>query len=221
MTMELRALVHLDPLFAAGSGSFSFGLESLVRDGFIREPRDVASFVEQVMTQRWNTFDRVYLAMCWSLDDSRLIEIDELVEVSTIGVVARQASRRAGRAMLGMWARLNDAAAITYRKEVKADRARGHLSVVQALIYRNQELSLDAAETLSCGTLLSVLVSSAVRLGVVGHRDAQRIILESTERMQPLLCDPVDTAREPTAWTPLQDIAIERHSRVDARLFAS
>lgn len=220
--MHLQALTYADPLFAAGAGSFSSGLETLADDGLVATPQELASVVRQVLTQRWNTFDRVCLARSWEADERQLLAIDALMEVSTIGAGARRASKRAGLAMLGVWTRLDEESpAAAYRRQVRAGRTPGHLTVAQAVVYRTHHLALDTAESLSCGALLSGLVSSAVRLGIVGHRAAQLIYLDSVALMGPLLAEPIDPGQELIAWTPLQDIALERHQRVSARLFAS
>lgn len=219
--MGIRDLVQADPLFAAGAGSFSSGMEALAVDGLLETPQQVADVVQQTLTRRWNPFDRVFLARGWASNRHRLSEVDDLVEISTIGQAARRASKRAGLAMLGTWERLGDRDAAEYREAVLHGRAHGHLSVVQACIYRGQGLAQGSAESLSCWTLLSAMVSAALRLGLIGHRDGQRILLESGEAIEPLLEQPVDPEATPTAWTPMLDIAIERHEANSARLFAS
>lgn len=218
---SLKAVAYSDLSFAAGSGVFSSGIEALVEDVLLTSESDVMAIVRDSVKYRWNTFDRVFLAKCWTEDTETLIGLDSLIEISTIGHAARSASRRAGRAMLDAWARLDDPGALAYQSVVVAGAAPGHQSAVQATIYRSRKLSRNTAESLSCWALVSSLVGAAVKLGVIGHVSAQRIFLDLIPEIEHCLSTKVADDQEPVTWTPVQDIATERHPYLNRRLFAS
>lgn len=66
--MYLHDMVHLDPLFAAGAGSFSNGIETLIVDSWITTPSELEEFVLDSLENRWNTFDRIFMARAWTAD---------------------------------------------------------------------------------------------------------------------------------------------------------
>jgi urease accessory protein len=219
---HLALLLHGDPAFASGAASFSSGLETMVADGWVTSKDELVAMMVGAIRCRWNTFDRVFLGRASRAgDQDELAEVDRELEVSMLGASARSASRRAGVALLGAWTRLGREEVARYRERVLAVGEGGHLSVAQGFVYSANGLDLRAAESLSCWAVLAGYASGAVRLGVVGHRSAQLALLEASGVIGELLASPVDPAATPCAWTPLLDIAIERHANAELRLFAS
>lgn len=221
MTASSRTalLLHADPAFAAGAGSFSSGLETLVADGWVTSPAELAVLLDEALVHRWNSFDRVFLNQaygCHELDE--LLALDTDVDVHLIGEAARKASRRAGRALLGVWARLGDPLSSHVRAAIPAG---AHLPVAQAVVAQARGLGLRDAEALSGWQVVSSYSSSAVRLGAAGHRSIQELMTRASGRLDELLGLPVPDGARPTAWTPKHDIAAERHRHSDLRLFAS
>jgi urease accessory protein len=222
LSSATSALLLADPAFAAGAGSFSSGLETLASDGLVTGLDDLVEVMVGAIRGRWNTFDRVFLNRALAaLDDDARLEIDWEIEASTAGKAARDASRRAGSALLGTWARLGNEAAARYRRLLTGAPHAGHLVVAQAIVFAERELPLTDAEALACWATLSSYASGAVRLGIVGHRSAQQALLAAEEAVRPLLSIPVDASAEPHAFAPLHDIALERHSLAELTLFAS
>ena len=78
------------------------------------------------------------------------------------------------------------------------------------MVYRDAGLELAAAELVSGWTLASGLVSAAVRLGVVGHVEAQRSLAAARAVLAELLAEPVPAGVPPSSFTPLIDIAVSR-----------
>ncbi|MDQ1106050.1 urease accessory protein UreF [Nocardioides zeae] len=222
MSSRTALLLHADPAFGAGAASFSSGLETLAADGLLTGPEQLVDVMLAAVRLRWHTFDRVFLARSHALGSGEVearLDLDREVEVSMVGEAARVASRRSGTALLGTWQRLHHEAAATYRRRVLAEEGTGHLGVAQGLVWA--DLPLADAEALSCWAVLTACASSAVRLAVVGHRGAQEALVEVERRVAPLLAAPVDAAAVPHAFTPVHDVAIERHARSDVKLFAS
>lgn len=222
MSGRTALLLHADPAFGAGATSFSSGLETLAADGLVAGREALVDVMVDAVRLRWQGFDRVFLARSHALPSAGIearLELDREVELSVLGEAARAASRRAGTALLGTWQRLGHDEAASYRRRVLGEDGTGHLSVAQGLVWA--ELPLADAEALSCWALLTAYASSAVRLAVVGHRGAQEALVEAEERVAALLAEPVDVEVLPHAFTPVHDVAVERHARADVKLFAS
>ncbi len=215
-------LLHADPAFASGSSSFSSGLETLVADGWVATGEQLTALMVDTIRSRWNTFDRVFLVRAWATREvADLAGIDREVEVSLLGAAARLASRRAGMALLGTWERLGQREASAYRAQLGNGSPGGHLCVAQGLVYSANGLDLAEAESLASWAVLSAYASGAVRLGAIGHRAAQVALVQAQDLVTIVLETPVDPSATPMAWTPVSDIAVERHSLSDLRLFAS
>jgi urease accessory protein len=65
------------------------------------------------------------------------------------------------------------------------------------------------------------IVSAALRLGVLGHIDAQRILIALCAPTARLLREPPPEPAGASAFLPLADIASMRHETQDVRLFAN
>jgi urease accessory protein len=217
----LAVIQQADTAFPSGGVSFSSGVETLVHDDLLTGD-SFASFLVDAISHRWNTFDRVFLCRAYlAVDDEGVRALDLEYEASVFGETARTASRRAGTALLGTWSRLDNDRAARYRRRIRSGEALGHLAVAQGLVFRATGLDLAAAEVASCWTGVSALASAAVRLGVIGHVAAQRILLDIRPCLADLLASPADVDALPSSWSPVQDIAQARHATAGLRLFAS
>jgi urease accessory protein len=224
----LAALQLGDGQFPGGGFAFSWGLESLIADAELSR-EGWAAFVEGQLRGRWAGADRVLVAHAHAAardaDCGRAIdalrELDALAEASTIAEAARIGSRRAGRALLGTHARLDTPGAVALKAEVDAGRAHGHLAVVQGAVLAGSGLDERAALAVSAYAMASGLGTAAIRLGFVGHLDAQRALA----RLRPAIAALVAAPRPPLdalcTAVPLADVALMRHADRALRLFSN
>ena len=218
----LLALQLADSAFPSGAFTFSWGLEGLMADGLIESKQDVLEIVEEQLTFRWAGFDRAFLtAAHTTIDESELMEIDRLAEASIPMAALRAGSRRAGRRLLGIFAEMGFARAQSYRQQIGQVAELGHLPVVQGLVFREAGLGLDTATLTSGWTTLSGLVSAAIRLGLVGHRDAQKILTQQRANVERIVSTPLPARAGPWSFTPLLDIAIGRSADRTGKMFAT
>jgi urease accessory protein len=209
-----------DSAFPAGGFAFSWGLEGLSADGLIEDGADVAEIIQQQLTQRWNTIDRVLLGRAHTAPDvATAMNVDRLAEAATFSEPMRAGSRRAGRALLGVCARLNLSGVPEYRSAIADDARYGHLPVVQGIVFRAAGLPLASAELLSGWLVISSLSSAAVRLGLIGHIEALNMAPPLRTTLAGLLEQPAPA--DLSSFTPLVDIAVTRHARRDMRMFAT
>ena len=220
--MTLALLQYGDSAFPAGGFAFSWGVEGLAADGLLETAAELEDAVREQLIYRWNSFDRILLRRAFAaraLDE--IAVTDRLAETATPSAEMREGSRRAGRALLGISARLGHADSIRYRGMIEDDRRLGHLPVMQGLVYRDAGLSLAAAELLAGWTLIAALASAAVRLGVVGHIEAQHVMTHVRRALESMLArTPAPDARL-SSFTPLADIALSRNPTRGARMFAT
>jgi urease accessory protein len=220
--MLFACLQNADSFFPAGGIAFSWGLETLIADGLMRDAAQVEAFVLGQLEQRWNVADRPALvAAHGAVSLERVREIDEHVEATTLASELREGSRRAGASLLTVHARLGTAGAQSYQDAVRAGRAHGHLPVVQGWLWRGAGMSELAAQTVSAHTLCVSLLGAALRLGAIGHLHGQRILLQARATMVELLRTPALALEDMYNCVPATEIASMRHETQASRLFAN
>jgi urease accessory protein len=215
----MSLLQQADSFFPSGAVAFSWGLETLHSEGQVRDAEQVASFLLGQLRQRWASFDRVVLAQVYrampDLDAVRSIDRD--VEALTPAREAREGSRRAGATLLRIHAQLETPHAQTYRERVQSGAAHGHLPVVQALLWHASGFTLDAALAASAHSLCVGMLGAAIRLGALGHVDAQRILQRAREAIRSHAAP--EPGEQPSSFVPGAEIAMLRHETQHARLF--
>jgi len=218
----LALMQYGDSAYPAGGFAFSWGVEGLAADGLLRGPPDLDDFIREHLEFRWNTMDRPLLGRAFRAEAPAAVAVvDRFAETSTPSAPMRDGSRRAGRALLGISARLGGELSTAYRVFLSADARLGHLPIAQAVAYRDSRLDLPSAELVSGWTLINGLVSAATRLGVVGHVEAQRSIAAARPRLAELLSKASPSDAAPSSFTPLIDIAVSRTHARSTRLFTT
>lgn len=219
----MAVLQHGDSFFPSGSASFSWGLESLVKQGRIRDAADAASFVSGQLHGRWAGFDRpiVVASHRASRDMAALAAIDWQVEIQSPVAELRSASRRLGDAMLSVFSRLGFDGATLYRSKVKRAEAHGHVPVVQGFLWAMAGNDESAAVALSAHTFATGLLGAGIRLGCISHIDAQRILGGIRAEVSEIANLPVPPIDALTSCIVEAEIAIIHNTRQEARLFAT
>ena len=218
----LAALHVADSAFPSGGFAFSWGLEGLAADGLLTTSEDVEDAMEDHLLHRWTPMDRILLREAFAvLEPAHLVALDRRTQAATLSEQMRLASVRAGPALLDGFARLGYAAAVGYREVIGDDPGLGHLPVVQGLTYREAGLGLGAAEAVSGWTAMAGLASAAIRLGLIGHIEAQHILSRLRQRLDALLRDQPSPGAPISSFTPLADIAVSRGPGRHLKMFAT
>jgi urease accessory protein len=219
----LGALQHADSFFPGGGVAFSGGLETLQADREVTSTQQLAEFVEGQLRHRWATCDASALVAAHGADGNleRVSEVDATFDAMTLATELREGSKRAGTSLLTVHAKLGTAGAAEYRALIAGNQAFGHLPVVQGLVWSATGMTPDDCRAVSAHTLCTGLIGAALRLGMIGHLDAQKILLKVRPVVADLLQLPVSDVDDMCAYMPATEIAAMRHEVQDARLFAS
>ncbi|MGC1357369.1 MAG: urease accessory UreF family protein [Xanthobacteraceae bacterium] len=219
----LATLQHADSFFPSGAVSFSWGLEALRADGLVQSADDVALFAAGQLRHRWATADRPVLAATYTASDDleAVAAIDRLQDAMALPLELRLGSQRMGAALLGVHARLETPNAVSYHSRVLARRAPGHVAVVQGLVWRGIGLDAEVAIGVSAHCFCIGMIGAALRLGIIGHLDGQRLLAKLHDLVAELQATPIPSLHEVSTFTPACDIAFMRHELQPGRLFAN
>ena len=178
-------------------------------------------FVDTQLRHRWATCDRPSLVAAHRAGDdlARVAAADAEIDALSLPRDLREASRRAGRGLLRVHARLGTRNAAAYLERVADGAGAGHAPVVQGLVWRGAGVDENGAILLSAHLARVSLVSAGVRLGAITHIDAQAILERTSATVARLVRQP--PPERPHSFTPVADIAMMRHETQPVRLFAS
>jgi urease accessory protein len=219
----LATLQNADSFFPGGGIAFSWGLETLIADRELQRADELGPLLAGQLEQRWAMCDRPALVEAFRCADElpRLAAIDRELEVLTLAEELREGSKRAGASLLSVHERIGTPGAAEYRSAIRAGTALGHLPVVQGALWRGAGMDEAAAQAASAHTFCVALLGASLRLGVIGHLQAQEILLGLREVIARLIAAPVPALDQMYACTPAIEVAAMRHEVQSGRLFAN
>jgi urease accessory protein len=208
-----------DSAFPTGGFAHSIGLESAWQAGEVPDADALGTFLRGAV---WQTgYGVLPLATAAFRAPARLAALDVLADAFLTNPVANRASRVQGRTLLATCARIWPSARFA-DLQAAARSIAGHVGPLGGVVFR--EIGLDERtmqEILVFATARGVL-SAAVRLGVVGSYQAQRMQFESAPHLAAVLdrCGNLD-ADDVAQASPIMDILHAGHDRLYSRLFQS
>lgn len=227
LAQQLTLMQLADSFFPSGSYTLSHGLESLVQAGRVNNTADVETFIRLLLCNKVGSTDLVALAhthRCSTLSDLESVrEIDALLFAQTPIQKTRSAQRQSGRALLmvasSTWAH-SQLAALSHQT------AKGQFNclhpVVFAVVAQIAGLDEQSALVAFVHGFVTGLLGAAIRLGAIGHLQAQQIRLSLSADMAGVCQDAAKLALdEMWSCTPMIDIAQMRQANLSRRLFAS
>jgi urease accessory protein len=229
--MNIEAFISLlqftDGLFPAGAYAHSFGLESYVQEGAVRDAAGVEAFLRALLEGSSGPTDAVVALCAWraagSDDLEACLRIDRTVDAMKPTAELRNASRQIGRQVLRIASRENAHGLVAdLFRAVESGVTPGHhpiaLGVVGSLLGWARE---ETAAAYLYSTSAAV-VAAALRLLPLGQSTGQHILWS----MQPSigrLAKAAENKGSEDIWSyaPGLEIAAMRHAMLDARLFRS
>lgn len=213
----LRLMTWLSPAFPVGGFAYSGGLEAAVRDGHVGDATSLREWLESAISHGQFHNDAVLLAEAWNAygDPARLAEVGDLA-----------------RALAGSAERFLE---ITAQGDAFAEAARPWFPGIVETLGRETPYAVavgaaaavnrvDLHDTLVAWlhALTSQLVSAAIRLSVLGQREAMALLAD----LEPVILTAAARARSSTlddlgSATVITDIMSARHEQLHSRLFRS
>jgi urease accessory protein len=220
--MDLWLVLQVaDSAFPVGGFAHSGGLEAAVQLGEVVDGRGLDRFACAAMWQAGYGALPILGAAYDGPDD--VARLDAHHDAFLTGTVANRASRTQGRTFVAACARIFEAPAIVALEEAaRADRLRAHLAPMFGATMRALAVARADALTLYLHLTLRAVASAAVRLGVVGPHEAQRIHRRQAVGVDRILetCGglTVDDMAQPA---PFIELVGQTQDRLYSRLFQS
>lgn len=199
----------------------SGGLEALAADALVIAGDDLESFLRGQLRCRWTPFERpgLVFAIRHFSDYVALAEVDCQIHAQSLAAEGRDGSVRTGRALLRVHADMKTDGAAEYQELIKAGVARGHNSVVQGLVWGKLGIAEHMAELASAHAFSVAILGAAIRLGLVGHTEAQLILSRVHEEILRSTDVPCISVEKIWSFSPQQEIGLMRHEKFSSRLF--
>jgi urease accessory protein len=220
MTTDWLLWQLVDSAFPAGGFAHSFGLEAAWQQGEV-DAASLPSFVRDAIGQAGR--GGVPFVGAAHDDPDRLPAIDERCDAFLRNPIANRASRVQGRAWLGTIERAFPRPDVgSFCGRVRARPMARHYAPVFGATLRTLGVDRHTAARLFLFGVCRGTLSAAVRLGIVGTTDAQRMLAERADDLDRTMAGAVSLTIDDAAQTsPLIDLWQASHDRLYSRLFQS
>ena len=222
------ALIQLsDSFFPAGSFTLSHGLETLIHTKQIQTVLELKTFLQLLLRNKIATCDLVALVHAYRAsqknDLPRIRLVDQQLFAQTLIQKTRETQRKTGRALLMVASETWQDDKLT---DLQQDVAQNRLHCLHPIIFAvvSQVAGIDEEDTMLAfmHSFITGLLGAAIRLGILGHIQAQQLLLQ----LAPNIEEAYQTAtqlkpEEMRSSTPTIDLAQMQHQKLSRRLFAS
>ena len=222
----LNGLRFVDSFFPSGGFAFSSGLEAAVKDGAVRDGKDLAGYVEDLLVQGIGRREAIAVAVAHQAAVmgrlAQALAVDRALEALKLSRDSRLASRQMGRQVIKAAAeQLQDhRLLLEYRSAVDDERAPGHVPVAVGLTLAACGWSRRDTVAAFLYQTAQGMVSAAMKLLPVGQQQGQQL-LAGWGPMIARLSRRATPQAGLASWSPIQDIYAMRHARLESRLFRS
>jgi urease accessory protein len=224
----LFAMQLCDTGFPSGAFSHSFGLETYVREGNVRDKATLKAWMIAYLSRQWIYNDGLAVRLTYEAveagDEEALWDVDRRLAAQTVPSEARNGAIRMGRRTLGLVREFADTPLLgQYEENIRAKRCFGHPAVVFAISARTAGITLSEALLCYAYSCAATLVQNAVRAIPLGQTDGQKLMYELREHVAAAATRVVGEIQpdEFGISPPGLELAAIRHEKLDVRLFMS
>jgi urease accessory protein len=209
----------VDSAFPTGLFAHSWGLESAWQHGEVRSLPQVRDFVDASILQAG--YGVLPLLNAAFRQAEQLEGLDRLADAFLTNPVANRASRVQGRSLLATTGRVWPSAALTVLS-MRVEATHAHVSPVSGVLFRELGLPLATIQRVMLFSAARGVLSAAVRLGIIGAFEAQRLQFDAAPRLDDMAgrCANLG-ARDLAQTAPVIDLLQSRHDCLYSRLFQS
>ncbi len=211
MTTDPLLTLHqlFSPSFPVGAFAYSHGLETLVQEGRVTTAAQLQGWLEAVLRHGAGWSDAVLMAQV-----ARGAEVTEIAELAT--ALTPSAERRLETVKQGQ------AFASTVRDLWQADILPAPYPVAVGQAVRALDLPLIPALQLYLQAFASNLAAAGIRLVPLGQTEGQGVVRALSPLCEALAAQAAEASLDEIGgFSPLSDIASQRHEALYSRIFRS
>jgi urease accessory protein len=209
----------VDSAFPTGAFAHSWGLEAAWQQGEVADRDGLRRFLEASILQTGHA--SLPLVNDAYRSPEQLEALDAVADAFLLNAVANRASRIQGRALLGTAGRIWPSAELA-ALQARADATCAHVAPVAGAAFCAIGLPLPTVQRVVLYGAARGVLSAAVRLGIAGSFEAQRMQYECSPWLEKIADRCGAHSIDDLAQTaPVLDLLQAGHDRLYSRLFQS
>lgn len=209
----------VDSAFPTGMFAHSGALESAWQHGEVPDADSLRLFVDAAILQAGSSV-MPFLNAGFNSPEA-VPRLDDIAHAFLTNPVANRASRVQGRTLLATVTRVWPGDALAAVTALAAGTA-AHVAPLSGAVFRSLGLPLPVVQRVVLYCAARSVLSAAVRLGIAGSYEAQRLQAESSARLDRVAQRCAAFTLDDLAQTaPVIDILQSRHDHLYSRLFQS
>lgn len=227
MNDRLALMQLADSFFPTGSFTLSHGLEYLVQTQQITNKTELQTFLKILLSNKIGSCDLVALIHAYkgsfNNDFSLIQKADLQLYNQTLIAQNRQIQQKSGRALLMVaketW---QNEKLEKLQQKITTGKIYGLHPIVLAIVAEIAGIDQENTALAFLHSYITGLLGAAIRLGIIGHLQAQKTLLELAPEIKET-CNQSQTLQLDRMWscTPTIDLAQMQHQQLRSRLFAS
>jgi len=219
-----RLLQFSDTALPVGSFTFSNGLESALQTGIVKDPESLLQYVEFMLRQT-SRMDGIALlhahraAVSGNYD--AVVNADRELLCRRVGEEQQLMLMRVGKKLAELVLGITPSPMLErWVSDIRAGDTPGCFPIGQAISLAHMGASENEAFIMHQYGVASMILSAALRLMRIDHRDTQRILFKSQERVRDdYLAIFSFSLDEMTSFAPVFDVLVAHHATTHVRLF--
>lgn len=224
---EFQVMQLSDSFFPSGMFGMSHGLESLTRSGHIKNEEDVLKFIENQIYFQFAPCDCQFLLHVIKAvkqnNLQQIIELDNKYHSLKLIKEARIASTRSGQQILYCGSDMISNKNLLMRqflKKIQTKKAHGTYPVCFGIVTTSLGIPSTSSVRMMFYSYSTGIVAAAVRLGTIEHFAGQRILMQVSKYVNPIIRS-IKKKSVDDIWqlTPMTDIFQMIHEHNNNRMF--
>ncbi|MFT2008537.1 urease accessory protein UreF [Pontibacter sp. 13R65] len=217
-----------DSMFPIGSFTHSYGLESYVSQGIVKDTPSATVYAKNMLRYSIYYNDAAFLQKAWALLEAKkpareMQKLDELITALKAPAEIRDASKKLAVRFLKLTQELHpDKKCSNYLTKIREGKLHGHYVVAFAMYAHASNITLKDALLAFYYNTLNGIVTNCAKLVPIGQGDAQKILFDLQPTIKQLVDEQESMEEEMIGLCCIgQEIRCMQHEKQYSRIYIS